>query len=181
MRNKELLKSIEQLIKVNSKNIPNKSSKLSNKQLEALRKGRETLAKSKVNKASNSGNKIRNIIDITNLTTGLFSIIKLFKSGIIRIVAFIALIYYKIRSYKIFDFIKVISYLYLIIGLVMLLIFNYNQLEYTTLLINSYESFWDKTYDYLLNLWYRFKDKLFGKSIESMNQMDLWIYGFMDL
>ena len=151
-QNKQLLKSIEQLIKTSNKTPINKSTRLSNKQLEALRKGRESLAKSKINKASNLGVRLRRILDFTNLITGLFSIVKLFKSGIIRIVAFIALIYYKIKSYKIFDFIKVISYIYLIIGIIMLLIFNYNQLEYTTLLINSYESFWDKTYDYLLNI-----------------------------
>lgn len=96
-QNKQLLKSIEQLIKSNGKS-PTVGKTLSSKQLEALRKGRAVLAKSKVTKGSSLFNKL---IDLSNLLTGVFSIIKLFKSGIIRGLALLALFYYKIKSDKV--------------------------------------------------------------------------------
>lgn len=49
----------------------------------------------------------------------------------------------------------------------MFLVFNYNQLEYTTFLINSYDSFWNKIYDYLITLKVKFL-------IESMAKVTLF-------
>ena len=118
-QNKQILKSIEQLLKNTAKTSPNKP--LSGKQIEALAKGREVLAKSK-NKPLST--KIRKVIDFTNLTTGLLSILKLFKTEIIKTVAFLALIYYRIRTYEIFDYFKIFSYAYLIIGIFMFAALN---------------------------------------------------------
>lgn len=50
----------------------------------------------------------------------------------------------------------------------MFAVLNFNQLEYTTLLVNSYDSFWDKLYDYLRNAWYSIN----GKSPEPATQQE---------
>jgi hypothetical protein len=58
----------------------------------------------------------------------------------------------------------------------MLMLFNYNQVEYTTFLMNSYDSLWQRSYDYFLNITGTvgtlFKEKVLGKSSDSIDQFE---------
>jgi hypothetical protein len=170
--NKNLLKSIEELLKTSKQTGAVKRKTLSSKQLEALKKGRKVLAQSKLSKGSGYVNKLRNLVDLTYLVSGLISIIKLFKSGVMRSIGLLLYIYLKLKSIKLFEYFKLLSYIYLILGFIMLVIFNYNQIEYTAFLINSYDSFWEKSYDYLRSMWENIKHKFLGKSADSINEME---------
>lgn len=159
--NAQLLKQLQELTKGLTKVKPKKQ--LTSKQLESLKKGRVKLIEKRTNLSKSTVgkttviDKVVNTLHFSSLLGYLLSYISFVKSILYKVIAFILVTYFKLKSASIYNIFKTS---YFIIGIVMFLFFNYNHVDYTHFLIYTYDSMIGRMYDQLGTCWSIIKEKI---------------------